>query len=216
MRTYVYVDGFNLYYGALKGTPYRWLDLNALFRRIFPPPRNTIDCIRYFTAEVISRPNKPYELLHQQTYIRALETIPNLDVHYGKFLMKTTKGMIVSPNIIDSRTGLPPTDAIIVRLPEEKGSDVNLATYLIADAADSAFEPAIIVSNDTDLVEAVRLVRDRYRRPVGVLSPFKTVSWPLQQACTFYRSIRPGALQASLFPRTLQDANGTITKPPNW
>tara|TARA_R110002072_G_scaffold29206_4_gene92759 strand:- start:564 stop:863 length:300 start_codon:yes stop_codon:yes gene_type:complete len=30
MRTCVYVDGFNLYYGALKRTPYKWLDLAAL------------------------------------------------------------------------------------------------------------------------------------------------------------------------------------------
>ena len=30
MRTVVYVDGFNLYYGALKGTSWKWLDLVAL------------------------------------------------------------------------------------------------------------------------------------------------------------------------------------------
>jgi len=38
MRTYVYVDGFNLYYSALKNTPYKWLDLRALFARILPNP----------------------------------------------------------------------------------------------------------------------------------------------------------------------------------
>lgn len=25
--TYVYVDGFNLYFGALKRTPFKWFDL---------------------------------------------------------------------------------------------------------------------------------------------------------------------------------------------
>ena len=37
MRTIVYVDGFNLYYGAVRGTPYKWLDLRALFTRILRP-----------------------------------------------------------------------------------------------------------------------------------------------------------------------------------
>ena len=37
MRTFVYVDGFNLYYGALKGTPWKWLDLPALFAKVLQP-----------------------------------------------------------------------------------------------------------------------------------------------------------------------------------
>ena len=27
MKVIVYIDGFNLFYGMLKGTPYKWLDL---------------------------------------------------------------------------------------------------------------------------------------------------------------------------------------------
>ena len=34
MRAFVYVDGFNLYYGALKGTPWKWLDPVALLERV--------------------------------------------------------------------------------------------------------------------------------------------------------------------------------------
>lgn len=34
LRTRVYVDGFNLYYGCLKGTPWKWLNLVALFERV--------------------------------------------------------------------------------------------------------------------------------------------------------------------------------------
>jgi len=48
VRTNVYVDGFNLYYGCLKGTPYRWLDLDAFCHRLLP--RDRIHRIRYFTA----------------------------------------------------------------------------------------------------------------------------------------------------------------------
>jgi len=31
-RTVIYIDGFNLYYGALRGTPYKWLDIEKSFR----------------------------------------------------------------------------------------------------------------------------------------------------------------------------------------
>jgi hypothetical protein len=33
MRTWEYVDGFNLYYGAVKGTPYKWLNPVELVAR---------------------------------------------------------------------------------------------------------------------------------------------------------------------------------------
>ncbi len=37
MRTYIYVDGFNFYYGAVNNTPYKWLDFKALFQKLFGP-----------------------------------------------------------------------------------------------------------------------------------------------------------------------------------
>ena len=49
MRTFVYVDGFNLYYGAIKGTPYKWLDLKALFTRVLDPSYKILT-IKYYTA----------------------------------------------------------------------------------------------------------------------------------------------------------------------
>ena len=36
IKTNVYIDGFNLYYGATKGTPYKWLDLSQLCRQLLP------------------------------------------------------------------------------------------------------------------------------------------------------------------------------------
>ena len=54
MRTNVYVDGFNLYYGAVKGTPYKWLDLRKCCELVFP--RNEIHEIHYCTAIVKDAP----------------------------------------------------------------------------------------------------------------------------------------------------------------
>jgi hypothetical protein len=66
MATNVYVDAFNLYYGGLKGTPYRWLDLAALCARLLPKDR--INRIRYFTAIVSARPDNPDAPQRQQVY----------------------------------------------------------------------------------------------------------------------------------------------------
>jgi hypothetical protein len=45
MRTAVYVDGFNLYFGVLKRTPYKWLDLQRLFESVLTRNRITISCV---------------------------------------------------------------------------------------------------------------------------------------------------------------------------
>lgn len=83
MTTHVYIDGFNFYYGAVKGTPYKWLDFDGLCRRLFP--NDDIRRIRYFTAIVSGRPDDSDKPQRQQIYIRALQTIPHLTVNYGPF-----------------------------------------------------------------------------------------------------------------------------------
>ena len=70
VKTNVYIDGFNLFYGSLKGTPYRWLDIAALCKNILP--NNDINRIRYFTALVKPRPDNPFQLQRQKLYLRAL------------------------------------------------------------------------------------------------------------------------------------------------
>lgn len=79
----VYIDGFNLYYGALKRTPYKWLDLGKLVQILLP--EDTVQEIHYFTARVSSRAYNPTAAHDQGLYIRALKTIPNLHIKYGHF-----------------------------------------------------------------------------------------------------------------------------------
>jgi hypothetical protein len=86
MKTNVYIDAFNLYYGCLKQTQYRWLDLAALGQAILP--KHTIGRIRYFTALVSTIPGDGdgAQPQRQQVYLRALKTLPNLTVHLGHYL----------------------------------------------------------------------------------------------------------------------------------
>ncbi len=120
MEANVYIDGFNLYYGALKARPAcKWLDMDAFARQLLLPG-HTIKRIRYFIARVsaISDPQTPQR---QATYLRALDTIPHLSIHAGTFRTNTVRLPLANP-----RPGGPNTAEVLKT--EEKGSDVNLAT----------------------------------------------------------------------------------------
>ena len=84
LRTFVYIDAFNLYYGALRKSPFRWLDLQKLCQLMLP--KNDVQAIKYFTALVSARPGDADQPLRQQLYIRALKTIPNIEIIYGHYL----------------------------------------------------------------------------------------------------------------------------------
>jgi hypothetical protein len=203
----VYVDAFNLYYGCLKDTPYRWLDLPALCRAALP--KDDVQGIRYFTALVVARPHNPDQPTRQRVYLRALATIPSVTIHLGQFLSSEVIMPLVEPRAGGAKFAR-------VHKSEEKGSDVNLATYLLCDACENKFDRAVVVTNDSDLVEPIRLVNERLRKPVGVLCPKRRPSFALRSVAAFMRPIRQGLLGASQFPTTIRDAVGTFHKPLRW
>jgi uncharacterized LabA/DUF88 family protein len=99
---------------------------------------------------------------------------------------------------------------------EEKGSDVNLATSLLLDAFDSRMGCAVVISNDSDLLGPIRVVRQRFGIKVGLLNPQKRVSYVLSAEVDFFKQIRRGVLEASRFADTLADEEGHFHKPPSW
>lgn len=211
MRTIVYVDGFNLYYGSLQGTPYRWSDLNALCTRLLP--QDQIVAVKYFTAKVKPRPWKPQTAQAQQVYLRALNTLPDLSIYYGHFLTHQVSQRLVQP----PRQGSPYR---LIWKTEEKGSDVNLASHLLIDGFRARYDLAVVVSNDGDLKEPVHFVRHDLEAPVGILNQHPNRSWALSPQTlppgSFYKPIRRGALAASQFAPTLTDDDGTFSKPAGW
>lgn len=88
MKISVYVDGFNLYYGLLRNSPYKWLNPVSLVSRVLPKDCE-IALLRYFTARITSKLDLDAPR-RQNDYISALLTLPNVKVHYGHFLTKTT------------------------------------------------------------------------------------------------------------------------------
>ncbi len=110
-----------------------------------------------------------------------------------------------------------PIQKVWVDKTEEKGSDVNLAAHLLRDAYNQKFEVAVLVTNDSDLLEPVRIVKGELQLPVGILNPHPgRHSKQLQQIATFIKRIRQADLAASQFPQVVFDGKGPIRKPATW
>jgi uncharacterized LabA/DUF88 family protein len=210
MLTNVYIDAFNLYYGCLKGSPYKWLDLGAFVERLLPS--HDIQRIRYFTAKINTRPADLQAPVRQETYLRALETVPGLTIHLGHYLTNPTRLPFANP-----WPGGPKTAHVIKS--EEKGSDVNMATLLLTDAFRGDAEVFVVISNDSDFIAPIRVVHDELSLPVGLINPH-----PVERrsrallSCnpTFFKQVRKGALASSQFPAQIQTATGLITRPATW
>jgi len=79
LKTRVYIDGYNLYYGCLKRTPYKWLDLSKLFINYILPSSSEEThsyqdlSIKFFTADIVGKAAMSSDSLNdQQAYHRAL------------------------------------------------------------------------------------------------------------------------------------------------
>ena len=207
MKTIVYIDAFNLYYGAVKGTPYKWLDPQALCQALIP--RNEVILIKYFTARVQPRPDDPDQPMRQMIYLRALQTIPHLQIVFGHYLSHIVRMPLAHPQQGGNRS-------IEVIKTEEKGSDVNFATHILVDAFDQTLDCAVVISGDSDLRAPIQVVLKRFHKPVGVINPQTKPCKALQNIARFYKHIRESALQASQFPPVLTDRQGTFHKPKTW
>lgn len=225
MKTNVYIDGFNLYYGCLKGTPHKWLNLELLFDALLP--RNEVARILYFTARVEAR---DYDLdlpIRQMTYLRALATLPRVEVHFGTFMANSVKLPLLQCGadfrpirqnnqlVVKTRPNGHPAMKWVYRM-EEKGSDVNLASHLLRDAYTKNCECAIIVSNDSDLLTPIRMAKNDTGMIIGLFAPRQHGSLELRSLATFQKHMKPRHFQASQFPETFNDSTGTITKPAGW
>ena len=209
MLTSVYIDGFNLYYGALKRTRFKWLDLRRMVELIFP--NDEIHEIHYFTALVHPRARNRQAPVRQQIYWRALQTIPGLTVHEGFIRTHMVKRELAKPI-----AGVP--DSVTVVEPREKMTDVALASQLIVDASNRKFEQAVLVTNDADFVPAIHYVRNDFELDVAILNPAQKgrTQGDLEAAAKYVKRLRPRHIAASMLPETLTDQGGVITKPSTW
>lgn len=207
LRTHVYVDGFNLYYGCLKGTQYKWLNIEKLCELYFKPYQHSIEKIFYFTAKVSGTPNDLTKPQRQETYVRALYTLPGLEIIDGHFITEKVR--------LQKADG---TGSVLVVRQKEKRSDVNLTTRLLCDAFDNKFDCAVLISGDSDFRSPMLYVRTRFRKITAILDPQKdgTPNSPMNREASIYKPIRRGALGLAQFPIEMADKNGKFYKPQEW
>jgi hypothetical protein len=211
-RTRVYIDGFNFYYAAFRRggfADYKWLDLVHFCEVALP--RNDIELVRFFTARLDPSRERAAQRARQDIYLEALATLPGLTTHFGEFVEHAKRQRLVQTRVGEPRTA-------VVWVPEEKGSDVNLASHLLLDAFRDAFEVAVVISNDADLLEPVRMVREVLGRTVGVLRVERG-----QRRCIFsgrvdfIRTVRRGHFAGAQLPGIVTDGKGRqIMRPRQW
>ncbi|MGT2465129.1 NYN domain-containing protein [Mesorhizobium atlanticum] len=220
MRTIVYVDGFNLYYRMLKDRPsLKWVNQLALAQNVLQPG-HIITRVNYYIARVSARAHDPQAPARQATYLNALGTVPEIVIHEGTFMISEPWMPLANPP--QSKPNgynwtMPPPAVVKVVKSEEKGSDVDLGVHLVRDAFLDAFDVAVVITNDSDLVEPIRIAIHEAGKRVGLLVPVKYPNQSLMNAASFYLRIRPGHLRQSQFPATINlPGGGAITKPATW
>lgn len=225
-RVSAYFDGFNFYYGAVRKTKHKWLDIKYLMDKHVAPP-DVVTKVKYFTARVRSQADDPQQPVRQQAYFRALKTVPEIEIILGFYLEKKKKSKLRlqrSPILNYLASALHPSLTYINKnltlantiIQEEKGSDVNLASHLIHDAHTNAFDHAIVVTGDSDLVEAIRIVTQEIKKKVSVINPQIRPSAELKKVASHYHNLNPHTLIGCLFPDNMKDGTGKFHKPPTW
>lgn len=206
MRTAIYIDGFNFYYGAVKDTPYKWIDPKLLCQNILKPHHDIVSIV-YCTALVKPKSSDPDVPLRQSTYLKALIAhIPEIKIIRGHFLETKILGRPTDP----SKGRL-----VEIIKTEEKGSDVNLAVHMLNDAWKDTYDCAIVISNDSDLAESMRLVKSDCKKIVGLFTPWRRkASKQLMAYSDFQRKIRRSALARSQLPSPIPGTK--LYKPKSW
>ena len=64
MRAIVYIDGFNLYYGLLRHSPHKWLNLEKFVKALLTD-KYEVMAIKYFTARVTKDADDPDAAIKQ-------------------------------------------------------------------------------------------------------------------------------------------------------
>ena len=211
-KTIIYIDGFNLYY-SLKKTAFKWLNLQKLSSVCLDPHKHEIVNIKYFTARVKGQLKDPSNTTRQNIYLRALRTIQNLEIIFGRFKERQVKGFLCHDK---SKTPIRPKKLVTISKWEEKESDVNVATHLIADGYQNKYECAVLISNDTDLISPLLHIKNNLKKFVIVISPHKSIHKDLKKLAHFSKTISPETLKKCQFPNKLKDSNGEFLCPTKW
>lgn len=207
MRAMVYIDAWNLFYGALSRTSYKWLDLEALCADMLG--EYDVVGIKYYTALLDDRGEDGLRPARQRLYLRALRTLPFVELQFGQFRTRVTRLPLAHPESED-------VTMVEVLKTEEKRTDVNLASHMVHDAHMDTFDVGVLVSNDSDLAEPLKIIRGEIGLRIGVLNPHTHPVKDIERNADFIRPISKKNLARCQFPDAMQDEQGAFFRPEAW
>lgn len=232
LRTRVYVDGYNLYYGCLKSTAHRWLDLCELIRRILANVPYEQDgaqigyalcapAVKYFTAPILS------------SFARSQDSVPSQALYHAALRGHLGKELEIIPGYYEARparahvwfrgksAGASPV--VDIWKLEEKQSDVALAVHAFCDAVLGDIDQVVVMSNDSDIAPALQMIRQHTRVVLGLIAPLREgdggsrVNRELKKHAHWTRScILDAEFAASHLPAMVRLESGAVHKPLSW
>jgi len=243
LRTRIYIDGFNFYYGLLKKSKYKWLDVVALFeRQILPSILHRIkldqepvemvldDCaVKYFTASILgSLAGKEDSVSSQAIYHNPLRknSPGRVELVLGGYSVYEATQHVISAD--DPHRQPKHCPKLLVWKVEEKQTDVNIALHAYDDALSGEVDQVVIVTNDTDLTLALEMIRRRCPNVVvGLVIPAKPsllsggkarkANAALSQHAHWVRDhVAEAELAASQLPTVVQGGRRAAVKPDSW
>ncbi|MEZ7277080.1 NYN domain-containing protein [Pseudoalteromonas sp. 68 DY56-GL68] len=242
MRTRVYIDGYNFYYGCLKNTPYKWLDLAHLFEKHLLPRSGITSSIlhpnfgiKFYTAEISEKVAEDGSSVDdQRSYHAALKNHRSNSVKVkvvkGSYVIDEVDSRLVEHNEKGQKKEPRDCSKVKVWKIEEKQSDVNVALDAVFDAfSDPEVEHIVFTTNDTDIAPALNKLKElnalNLRTPIkiGLVIPSKERTGPRRANKTLSQLadwtidyILDDELANSQLPARIRGGNKAVFRPLSW
>jgi len=206
MRVSAFIDGVNLYqaWDHVGSHHLKWVDLRRLCQTFAPRPDHELGPVCYFSAFATWRTDA---YRRHRAFVLALAEAGVTPV-MGKFKEEDRSCWSCKSRWKDR---------------EEKETDVNIALYLLRDAFQDAFDRALIISGDSDLAPAVRMVKKLFpQKEVRVIALYgRTYSMNLVNAAGGVgeaRRMKLIHLERALLPAEVRADDGSIvtTRPTKY
>ena len=230
LRTRVYIDGYNLYYGCLKHSTDKWLDVRTLIERILPsiffeqdgePVRFAFQtpAVKYFTAPILTafaRSDDSVSCQHHYHTALCAHLDGALEIIKGYHDAKPARA-----HIWEEGKAARECKMIEIWKLEEKQSDVAFALNAFSDAIRNEVDQVIAVTNDSDFAPAMKMIRQHTQAVVGLIAPARqkrsNVNAELQKHAHWTRThILDEEFSQSQLPPVIRLKNKAVHKPLSW
>lgn len=218
MRTIAYIDGYNLYYGLLRKSQYKWLDVYALFRDQALNQSSDLVEVRYYTAPMLGKMSDDLESpIRQRRYLQALRKMHpiGLTLIEGRIVASTPFERLIRP-IPEA----PHLQKVQVLDFNEKKTDVNIASDMINGAWLKTYDQAVLCSNDSDLEGALRSIKEHHPNiRIGLVAPIsgddpRKISSDLARFSDWKKILSATHLSRSQLPDRIPSSH--LSKPAAW